>query len=164
MTKPFGYHGGPQGQHRSAVYGDKHYWVHGPIFVTSAYCTHLLRTRSSGILASRSPRRRANGRQTEAASFLVSKPSTDRHPVQTQLSHQTQKYDSKSEHYRAPNGLGTTHAKASDGLSEVLERKNDGWALISYVQQCELPSLSANASTSVSSRSIRSVPAEGINF
>src|SRR3954454_12554490 len=84
--------------------------------------------------------------------------------IQTQLSHQTKKYDSKSKHCGARSDLGTTRAKVWEALSEMRRAKIDGLALIFDVRPCELRSLNSDASTSVSSRSIPNVFAKGSGF
>lgn len=83
---------------------------------------------------------------------------------QTQLSHQTKKYDSISKHCRARSDLGTTRAKVGEALSEVRRAKIDGLALISDVQRCQLRPLNIDARISVSSRSIPSALGKGSKF
>ena len=70
--------------------------------------------------------------------------------VQTQLSHQTKKYDLKSKHCGAQSDLGTTRAKVVEALTEVRRAKIDGPALIFDDQLCELHSSNTDASTSAS--------------
>ena len=87
-----------------------------------------------------------------------------RTPRLAQLSHQTKKYDSISKHYGVRSDLGTTRAKVGKALSEVRRAKIDGLTLIFDVLRCQLHSLSIDASTSVSSRSIPSALGKGSNF
>ena len=68
--------------------------------------------------------------------------------IQTQLSHQTKKYDSKSKYCGAWSDLGTTRAKVVEALTEVHRAKIDGPALIFDDQLCELRSSNTDASTS----------------
>jgi hypothetical protein len=68
--------------------------------------------------------------------------------IQTQLSHQTKKYDLKSKHCGAQSDLGTTRAKVVEALTEVHRAKIDGPALIFDDQLCELRSSNTDASTS----------------
>ena len=83
---------------------------------------------------------------------------------QTQLSHQTKKYDLKSKHCGAQSDLGTTRAKVVEALTEVRRAKIDGPALIFDDQLCELHSSNTDASTSASSRSMPNVLGKGSDF
>ena len=84
--------------------------------------------------------------------------------LQTQLSHQTKKYDLKSKHCGAQSDLGTTRAKVVEALTEVRRAKIDGPALIFDDQLCELHSSNTDASTSASSRSMPNVLGKGSDF
>jgi hypothetical protein len=84
--------------------------------------------------------------------------------AQTQLSHQTKKYDLKSKHCGAQSDLGTTRAKVVEALTEVRRAKIDGPALIFDDQLCELHSSNTDASTSASSRSMPNVLGKGSDF
>ena len=83
---------------------------------------------------------------------------------QTQLSHQTKKYDLKSKHCGAQTDLGTTRAKVVEALTEVRRAKIDGPALIFDDQLCELHSSNTDASTSASSRSMPNVLGKDSDF
>ena len=84
--------------------------------------------------------------------------------AQTQLSHQTKKYDLKSKHCGAQTDLGATRAKVVEALTEVRRAKIDGPALIFDDQLCELHSSNTDASTSASSRSMPNVLGKDSDF
>ena len=114
--------------------------------------------------ASRSPET-ADGRSTQLPrSCPTDARRSTSGPSQTQLSHQTKKYDLKSKHCRAQSDLGTTRAKVVEALTEVRRAKIDGPALIFDDQLCELHSSNTDASTSASSRSMPNVLGKDSDF